>query len=286
LSNAGESSHEKIGAGQIIESVHCLRLINGRFYSAKASVVVEHELAMYINQEYFATASLAGGMEREFVMGYLFGQGFITSPGEVESIDIEGNIARITAKNIKPLSKRAEKTEYRIVSGGGKSIFLEEKSLGTVSAGIKVKAENVYKAMNTVFDRCELYKETGGVHASGLFTAEAVPICIAEDIGRHNTLDKLIGYALINKIDFSRTFMVSTGRMASEMVSKICRANIPITATKTAVTKLGVDIGEKCGLTIIGFVKDKGTKTNTDMGVMIAAARGMKIYTHPERILF
>ena len=118
-----------------------------------------------------------------------------------------------------------------------------------------------------------------------MFTPEAIPLCIVEDIGRHNALDKVIGYALINKIDFRNTFAASTGRMVSDMVSKICRANIPVVATKTAVTKLGIEIGERCGLTIIGFVRDKGTKITTDTDVRITTERVMKIYTNPKRIL-
>lgn len=96
----------------------------------------------------------------------------------------------------------------------------------------------------------------------------------------------MIGYALINKVDFRNTFATSTGRMVSDMVSKICRANIPIVATKTAVTRLGVEIGERRGLTIIGFVRDIGMKITKDTDVRIATKRGMKIYTNPDRILY
>ena len=91
--------------------------------------------------------------------------------------------------------------------------------------------------------------------------------------------------AILNKIDCSHTFLASTGRMASEMVTKICRAKIPIVATKTAVTQSGLEIGKKCGLTIIGFVRDVGTKIHTDMEVRIIGEPGMKIYTNAERIL-
>jgi FdhD protein len=108
---------------------------------------------------------------------------------------------------------------------------------------------------------------------------------MTEDIGRHNTLDKIIGDALINKVDSDNSFLVSTGRMASEMVMKICRANIPVVATKTAVTDAGLETGGKCGLTIIGFVRDAGNKINTNMEVKTVKEAGMKIYTNPERIL-
>ncbi|HJX03278.1 MAG TPA: formate dehydrogenase accessory sulfurtransferase FdhD, partial [Dehalococcoidia bacterium] len=77
----------------------------------------------------------------------------------------------------------------------------------------------------------------------------------------------------------------STGRMVSDMVSKICRANIPIVATKTAVTKLGVEIGGRCGLTIIGFVRDIGMKITTDTATSIRTDRIMKIYTNPDRVI-
>ena len=138
--------------------------------------------------------------------------------------------------------------------------------------------------MNFLFDAAEMYRATEGVHAAGLFTAEGEPVCIVEDIGRHNTIDKVIGYGLINDLDFGNVLLVSTGRMASEMVTKICRAGIPVVATKTAVTDKGLEIGKKCGLTLIGFVRDKGTKINTDMDVRVIKTASMKIYSGTERV--
>ena len=144
----------------------------------------------------------------------------------------------------------------------------------------------IFQAMNTLFEKATLYRETEGVHAAGLFTPEAKSLCIVEDIGRHNTMDKVIGYGLLHGINFSNVFLVSTGRMASEMVIKICRAGIPVATTKTAVTDKGLYIGNKYGLTIIGFVRDIGTKTHTDMEVRISKQPEMKIYTYAERVVY
>jgi len=69
------------------------------------------------------------------------------------------------------------------------------------------------------------------------------------------------------------------------MVTKICRAGIPLVATKTAVTDIGLEMGEKCGLTIIGFVRDAGSKTHTDMEVRIFEKAQMKVYTGADRVL-
>ena len=72
--------------------------------------------------------------------------------------------------------------------------------------------------------------------------------------------------------------------MASEMVAKICRAGIPLAATKTAVTDKGLEIGQKHGLTLIGFVRDAGTRIHTDMAVRVINRAGMKIYSGAERV--
>ena len=139
--------------------------------------------------------------------------------------------------------------------------------------------------MKALLENASLYSETRGVHSAALFDANLNPICIVEDIGRHNTLDKVIGYALLNKIDCTNTFIVSTGRMASEMIAKICRAGIPLVATKTAVTDRGLEIAEKCGLTLIGFVRDVGSTMFTDMEVRVFKKAEMKIYTRADRVL-
>ena len=277
------NNHTKLA--ETSKLMECWKLTSGQFSRAKASVVREKELAIFINGEHLVTASIVQAMEREFVTGYLFGQGFIENIEELESINIEGNAARVTLKDTRRIVQRVKKTDYRIVSGGGSSAFLDSASLPQINTLMNIGKKEIFRAMNTIFEKAEIYKDTEGVHAAGLFTPEAIPICIVEDIGRHNTLDKVIGYALINNIDCGNTFLVSTGRMASEMVIKICRAGIPVVATKTAVTKNGLEIGQKCGLTIIGFVRDKGTRINTDMEVRIITEPGMKIYTNAERIV-
>jgi FdhD protein len=269
---------------RIMADIEYTRL-NGETTRARESVVKETALSILINRKQYTTVMMTAKMEREFVTGYLFGQGLIDNIEELESINIEDNVASVTVKDAGRISQRIKKTDYRIVSGGGLAAFSDGTGFPRIRTHMKIGTKEIFRAMNTVFEQAEIYKATEGTHAAGLFTPEANPICIAEDIGRHNTLDKVIGYALTNNVDFSNTFLASTGRMASEMVAKICRARIPIVATKTAVTNTGLEIGEKCGLTIIGFVRDEGTRLNTDMDVRVITEPGMKVYTHAERIV-
>ena len=266
------------------KTLDCWQLTDGKLSPAKTGVVIEQELPIYVNGQRLATASITPNMEKEFVVGYLFGQGFINSLEDIETIEIIDNNAHVLLTDIRKTITNADKTNYRIVSGGGRLAYFEETTLPKVKSELVLRKQDVYAAMNTLFENAGLYGETEGVHAAGLFDTAGKPIVMVEDIGRHNTLDKIIGYALMNKINCSHTFLVSTGRLASEMVAKICRCGIPIAATKTAVTDRGLETGKKYGLTIIGFVRDKGTKINTDMEIRVIKAASMKIYSGASRI--
>lgn len=261
--------------------IPALQLQNGRFRDAKPAVIIESELHIILNGRPLATASLLPGMEVEFVTGYLFGQGFIKSPEDIASITVEGSSAEVTlADKTVPFP---ESTRYRIVSGGGRSAFAGDH-LPQIHSDLTLQKDVVFQAMNRLFDMGALYKETEGAHAAGIFTSAAEPVCIVEDIGRHNCLDKAIGYALLQNIRCSRHFLVSTGRMASEMVAKLCRAGFPVVATKTAVTDRGRETALASRMTLIGFVRDTGMKLYTNMAVRIIKEPVMKIYTGAERI--
>jgi FdhD protein len=236
--------------------------VNAEVAKAKERVITELGLSIIVNGRHFATVMITPMMEKEFVIGHLFGQEIIENIADIESITVKENIAEVTLPRKEDKAKRSPE----------------------IHSDFKVSKEDIFDGVNAIL-KSKIYAETEAIHSAGLFRRGAKPICIAEDVGRHNALDKVIGYALINKIDFRDTFATSTGRMVSDMVSKVCRAKIPVVATKTAVSKLALEIGERCGLTIIGFVRDIGMKIAKDTDVSIATKRGMKIYTNPQRIV-
>lgn len=116
--------------------------------------------------------------------------------------------------------------------------------------------------------RSELYKLTGCIHSAALSDGENI-LCFAEDIGRHNAVDKVIGYAILEKIPFAGKIMLASGRISSEIATKCSRWAIPLLVTRTAPTNRALDIAEKTGLTVVGFMR--GSRFN--------------VYTHPERIV-
>jgi FdhD protein len=113
-----------------------------------------------------------------------------------------------------------------------------------------------------------LHQLTGCVHSAGLSDGESM-LCIAEDIGRHNAVDKVIGFAILEEIPFAGKIMLASGRLSSEIVAKCGRWGIPIVGSRTSPTSLALEIAEKCGVTVAGFIR--GDRFN--------------VYTNPQRII-
>ena len=102
--------------------------------------------------------------------------------------------------------------------------------------------------------KSEGYKSTGGVHSAALADNSHI-LVFTEDIGRHNAVDKVIGYALLENIPFPGKIMLASGRLSSDIVSKCARCGIPVIVSRAAPTSLAVEIADASGLTLVGFVR-------------------------------
>lgn len=230
----------------------CLRLDGESVEEGTCPVVEETPLSIFINGRHFVTAMTSPKERREFVTGHLFSERIASRLEEIESLEIEGNVARAIVAN--PM--RAIVPRRPIVSGcGGIASFLDESKLPEIRSDLKITKDDASSAMKAI-SLSELHVATGGVHSVGLFQKSG-PICIIEDIGRHNALDKAIGYALYQKEDFSQTFVACTGRISSDMALKCSVAGIPIIVSRGATTSLAISIAERTGLAIVGFIRGK-----------------------------
>jgi FdhD protein len=214
-----------------LEWVECIK-VNAAAVRTKERVVREVGLSISVNNKHLATAMITPAMEREFVAGYLFGQGLIGNAGDIASITLKGNVAEVILPEMKDWEKRSPE----------------------IRSGFKVSRQAIFDGVSAIL-KSALFAETEALHSAGLFHQDAEAICIAEDIGRHHALDKVIGYGLLNDIDFGHTFAASTGRQPSEMILRCLKANIPIIATKGVPTTLAIDLARKAGLTIAGLVR-------------------------------
>jgi FdhD protein len=229
---------------RILKTVKYTR-VNGGFRAARERIIRETALTIKVDGRHFATAMITAVMEKEFVIGHLFSQGVIDNVKDIQSINIKDDTAEVTLAVVKA----------------------EGKNPGRITSDLKVSREDVFACVRAIL-KSEIFTETEAVHSAGLFHSGREVICIAEDLGRHNALDKVIGAGLLKNVDFSTTLAVSTGRQPLEMILKCRRANIPIIATKGVPTTLAVETAEKTGITIAGLVRGDT----------------MIVYSHPSRI--
>ena len=121
----------------------------------------------------------------------------------------------------------------------------------------KIPKEVLMKSPNNLRQNQSEFSKTGGIHASGLFSAQGDIVAIKEDVGRHNALDKLIGYALSKKLlDNKCQFLTCSGRLNFDLVQKALMANIGILIGVGAPTSLAIDLANKFDMTLVGFVKE------------------------------
>jgi FdhD protein len=241
----------------------CIRGDGGVFTRAPHPVIEEIAVTLSVNGGHAMTAMTSPVNLEEFIIGYLYTEQVVRSLEEIESIRVEKNIVSVLTKNLRGIPGPRKV----ILSGcGGDASFLDVKKLPRIRSDLVLPYPTVMDGVKQVLES-ELHRATGGIHTVGLVSADS-NMRKAEDIGRHNALDRVIGRALRDGIDLSRSFAVLSGRISSEMVRKSLVANIPVIVSRGATTSLSVDVAEKTGLTVIGF----------------ARAGRMNIYTHPERI--
>ena len=135
-------------------------------------------------------------------------------------------------------------------------------------SGRSVSSDIVLKGMEEL-SRMPLYVKSGGTHCAILFSWDGHALASAEDIGRHNAVDKIIGGGMRKNVDFFNTWLAVSGRLPADMVLKPLLVGIPLIASVSAPTSGGVELGERSGLTVVGFVR--GGRFNC--------------YSHPERII-
>jgi FdhD protein len=138
-----------------------------------------------------------------------------------------------------------------------------------LAGDLVVPPELVLSAPDLLRARQRAFAKTGGLHAAGLLTGDGAMVCVREDVGRHNAVDKVIGWAIReDRLPLSRMILAVSGRASFELTQKAVLAGIPMLAAVSAPSSLAVELADTAGLTLVGFVRGET----------------MNVYTHPERI--
>jgi len=211
---------------------------------------------------------------KELTVGHLLAEDILQSVDEIEDLIVNqaNNTCQVTLKANLNLEERIknQRKGLRIVSliKDSTSAYQKDDKLSSVQSNLTIKAQIILDAIGQINEKARGFKETGGLHDSAIFEADGTMVAFSEDVGRHNTVDKVIGEGALKKIDFNNCFLIITGRVPGDMIYKAAKAGLPIVASVAAVLNSGVDSAQKANITLIGFVRHKH----------------LNIYTHSQRI--
>ncbi len=238
----------------------------GSWKESKHNPPEESSVILTINGETWLSFGCSPFMLEELAVGFLFNEHIIDSFGEVESVRVCENKTNVDVWLDHP-AKRPEKWENTSGCTGGKTSLINKKET-SISDEFKIGAQRILDLFSVLLTNQELYKETRGIHCS-LLSDGNEKFYLAEDIGRHNTIDKIAGLYLMEGIqNWFPKIIFTTGRISSDMMQKSARLGVPIAVSRTCPTKSSVDFAQEYNITLIGYSR----------------RNEFTVYTHPERI--
>jgi FdhD protein len=246
------------------------RYQDGSWERADSEVIVESAVSLTVNGELWLTFRCTPVNLEALAAGFLFNEGVIQEKEEIASIhvcDHEDNIdVWINHRTEKP-------TTWQRTSGctGGVTAVESIYHLQPVDVHSHeevITPEQVNQQVMLLFKAQQLYRLTGGVHTSVLSDGTVV-VASSEDIGRHNTLDKIAGLCLLQDLHPERRILMTTGRISSEMIQKAGRIGSSIVISRTSPSSLSILLAEQMGILLIGYARESR----------------FSIYSHPERVL-
>jgi len=245
---------------------------SGKTQKMADCVAEEKLLFIFLNKTHYVTILCSPSNLEELAIGHLLSAGVVKSIGEMEEVELKDGACYVKLKADINLESRLKLSGNRpriILSACGSSEpYQYSGKLPKVKTDLKVKADVILNCVNRLNFVAETYRKTGGVHVAAVYEGDGTLVAFAEDVGRHNAVDKAIGLAVLSKTDFSTCFLALSGRLTGDMVLKAARVDLPIIASLAAAIDSGISVAEETNLTIVGFVRGKR----------------MNVYSHHERI--
>jgi len=239
----------------------------GQLSAAARPVVQEYPLRLTVNDRELATLIASPHQPNFLVAGFLYNQGFVTALDEIQTLGVCHDFGDARGQLTREIPERLTPT---LTSGCGAGIsFNLPQSAASAPHGHpnRIDPEAVFRLMRELQRRAEQYRSHGGIHSAAVGDADRL-LLYAEDLGRHNTLDRLAGEALFKGIELRGKLLVTSGRVSTEMVAKAVRLGIVLIASRTSPTDKAIELCAQAGITLIGYLR--GTR--------------MEIYSHPEQL--
>lgn len=257
---------------RFVKKVVIERIGDQRVLAEEEDVVIKEErISLYLNGTKLMSMMSLPSDQDAHAVGFLMSEGVIEKIEDLKSVQISSDgssvyvEALINHENITNLFKEKTLTSGCCVGVTGN---LEGNVLRKfIATPMQISLERIWEGMEEFEMSSHLFHETGCVHKASLLLEDGSKIT-AEDIGRHNAIDKVMGKARLGRIDTEKAVLVVSGRLSMEMVVKVVMHNIPMIVSRAAATFLGIKTAQELGVTLVGFAR--GEKMN--------------IYTHSGRV--
>lgn len=255
-----------------LTEVEIIKRKNERIETKKDVVAVEYPLTIILNDKELITLLCTPNNMEFLALGFLRSEGIIRKKEDILSVKHDTVKDRVIIETVDKNSLTEKLYGKRtLTSGCGKgTVFfnvLDSLLSKKLTHRVAISPENVFDLMRELQRKGEIFKMTGGVHSAALCNGRGILI-FNEDIGRHNALDKILGEALMSEVGLEDKVIVTSGRVSSEILLKAVKLKIAVIISRSAPTSLSVELAEKLGVTLIGFVR----------------GRGMNIYSHSWRL--
>jgi len=247
------------------ELMDAVKVTGGESESIKDLSALENQVTILLNGVVVTAQVATIANLDELGAGYVITEGLCkdiksvktdnsTNTVYVTSDSVTENFTKIKDKTAATQTGTSGGIEYTDVAGSQKSKSLSDARVSRViDSDLDIEIENIYRATKEIIS--DLWVKTGGVHCSVLFREGGEIVAVMTDVGRHNTVDKVVGSAILNGIDLSRCFLGCTGRQPYGMVKKCMNAGIPIIISKAASTADGIRLARESGITLICFAR-------------------------------
>ena len=233
------------------------RVVDGETYPLEESVAVEEPLEIQINGQPWITTMRTPGHDRELALGLLYSEGLLSDLAEIDQIHVEDNVILIGGDiSIEGHSRGFVRSSSCGVCGRASlDAILARHPPAIPSEGFSISSDSLDSLLMQMRTKQSVFDTTGGVHAVALFSEMSDITELAEDVGRHNAMDKVIGRTL-TQLPLSNLGFLLSGRVSFEMVQKAVMVGSPCIVAIGAPTTLAVDLARQHGLTLIGFLRD------------------------------
>jgi len=230
-----------------------IQLKGGRAEEVKAEIVREQPLVIYVNGTKFVTLLCSPLKLDCLVVGYLWLEKVIASLDDIQQL----HVSEVDGRADVTLTQDVELPTERILTsgcGGGITFRIDPRLFPQIRSSLKARPEQLFQRMRELFLAAENYRASRGIHGAALSDGDRL-LVMAEDVGRHNAVDKVKGEALLRRIPTTDRILLSTGRVSSEMLLKAARMGVPLVASRTSPTEMAISLAEQLGITVVGYLR-------------------------------